>query len=92
MDIIKIFIGSIVILLFYLKQNKHLLNTYNRINLFLLFLIISIEGIIFYFNFYFYYQLLILNEYFKYYYLITENFILKQRIKLNNYYNKLQIF
>jgi len=92
MDIIKIFIGSIVILLFYLKQNKHLLNTYNRMNLFLLFLIISIEGIIFYFNFYFYYQLLILNEYFKYYYLITENFILKQRIKLNNYYNKLQIF
>jgi hypothetical protein len=92
MDIIKIFIGSIVILLFYLKQNKHLLNTYNRMNLFLLFLIISIEGIIFYFNFYFYYQFLILNEYFKYYYLITENFILKQRIKLNNYYNKLQIF
>lgn len=86
---IKFFIGSIVILLFYLKQNKHLLNTYNRMNVFLLFLIISIEGIIFYFNFYFYYQLLILNEYFKYYYLITENFILKQRIKLNNYYNKL---
>ena len=86
---IKFFIGSIVILLFYLKQNKHLLNTYNRMNVFLLFLIISIEGIIFYFNFYFYYQLLIFNEYFKYYYLITENFILKQRIKLNNYYNKL---
>ena len=92
MDIIKIFIGSIVILLFYLKQNKHLLNTYNRINVFLLFLIIFMEAIIFYFKFYFYYQLLILNEYLKYYYLITENFILKQRIKLNNYYNKLQIF
>jgi hypothetical protein len=92
MDIIKIFIGAIVILLFYLKQNKHLLNTYNRINIFLLFLIMAMEGIIFYINFYFYYQLLILNEYFKYYYLITENFILKQRIKLNNYYNKLQIF
>lgn len=92
MDIIKIFIGSIVILLFYLKQNKHLLNTYNRINVFLLFLIISMEAIIFYFNFYCYYQLLILNEYLKYYYLITEQFILKQGIKLKNYYNKLQIF